>query len=177
MKRRLSTDEIESQVDAFRKHIVVHPKLEQVQNQVLKHIRNHDEITILLVVGAAGAGKSTLLKLVRQQLIADAADAMAADPGHIPAGLLEAVKPEHGKVEWRDFYIRLLIEIHEPLIGHKIPLPDEDPHDRSVPRYRRAVERALKHRRVHAVLIDEAHHLLTTSSGPALTDRLDLSNR
>src|SRR5664280_3187190 len=42
------------------------------------------------------------------------------DPARIPVVSVEAIAPESGSFNWRDHYKRLLHQLDEPLIDHKL---------------------------------------------------------
>jgi hypothetical protein len=97
---------------------------------------------------------------------------------------VEAVAPESGSFNWRDHYKRLLHQLDEPLIDHKLDRPTEAS-GASIPRfmppskavgteYRYAVEQAVRYRRPVAIMIDEAQHLGKIPSGRRLLDQLDV---
>jgi hypothetical protein len=47
---------------------------------------------------------------------------MEIDAGRIPFISIEAVAPDNGIFNWRDHYQRMLAQIQEPAIEHKIGL-------------------------------------------------------
>ena len=47
---------------------------------------------------------------------------MAADPGLIPAVMVEVILAASGKPDWADFYVRTLLALNDILIEHKIDL-------------------------------------------------------
>ena len=48
---------------------------------------------------------------------------------------VEAVAPESGSFNWRDHYKRLLHQLDEPLIDHKLGRPPEGSLAASIPRF------------------------------------------
>jgi AAA domain len=107
------------------------------------------------------------------------------DRTRIPVASVEAIAPESGSFNWRDHYKRLLHQLDEPLIDHKLGRQGEGSLTASIPRfmppskavgteYRYAVEQAVRYRRPVAVMIDEAQHLGKIASGRRLLDQLDV---
>jgi hypothetical protein len=97
---------------------------------------------------------------------------------------LEAAAPDSGQFNWKDYYIRALLALEEPLIGDKIDhgLLGHGRHgtgrvriqrSTSAPDLRRALEQCLRQRRVSVVIVDEAQHLRRLTSGRRLLDQMD----
>ncbi|MFT5030755.1 MAG: hypothetical protein ACI9VS_003213 [Candidatus Binatia bacterium] len=93
-----------------------------------------------------------------------------------------AFVPESGTFSWKDFYIRMLIKINEPLATEK-ELPPEAPSaallkklnnpSSTTAALRRALESCFLHRKTKVVLIDEGQHLQKTGTGRRLHDHMD----
>ena len=111
---------------------------------------------------------------------------MEIDAGRIPFISIEAVAPDNGMFNWRDHYQRMLAQIQEPAIEHKIGLERGEGERTGNGRYapwpkgftgyqlQQSIENALQHRRPAAVFIDEAQHLGRIASGRKLADQLDV---
>ena len=108
------------------------------------------------------------------------------DRGKIPVVGVEAVAPESGNFNWKDYFTRALIALEEPLIEHKINIDYNMPEIRrnseggivikqstSAAKLRQALENALFHRRPDIFFVDEAQHLSKKSSGQKLQNQLD----
>jgi len=98
---------------------------------------------------------------------------------------VECIAPESGTFNWRDHFVRLLLQMDEPLVDRKRNLEDPAragdrvmsfmPSTRAAgAAYHHATEQALRFRRPVAVLLDEAQHLARTGSGRRLSDQLDV---
>jgi AAA domain len=163
---------IQERIDYFTGHTMAHPHLNKAYQNILDAIYKAPGTSLIFVVGPTGVGKSTLLYRMEQKIIERNLADLEIDRGKIPIFGVESKSPELSQFEWKDFYIRLLEAINEPLIDKKIVY-----HDKSVNRsnsksqWRLAVESALKNRRPDAFYIDEAHHLAQLSSGQKLKDQ------
>lgn len=167
-------------LDHFRGYTVAHPLLKAADDAVMRALREPAGAAILIVVGPSGVGKTTL----RQRLIRRVTEAATVDrdPGRIPIIGLEAVAPDAGYFSWKDYYVRALTALDEPLVAHKRVAPvgrwanvEHVLGGRGVvaPELRRALEQALCHRRPAAVVVDEAQHLVKMASGRRLQDQFD----
>jgi hypothetical protein len=166
----------------FRRFTVRHPYLDEAYDALVCAVTEAQPGSILLVSGPAGVGKTTLLQRVEKYLIEEALGELEEDRGRIPAALIEAVAPDTGNFNWLDYYERLLKLLGEPLVNRKIETraaaPEESRRhparsEKTGRALRVAVEEALLHRRLSAVLMDEAQHLATISSGRKLFDQLN----
>lgn len=163
---------------------IAHPRLKDAHDAVLTALHQPTCPPLIFVIGPTGVGKTTLRCRMERQLIAEALPDLEHDPGRFPVVALEAVAPESGQFHWRDYYIRALLALGEPLLAHKIryrqdPRRDEpDPlvydHGAATPELRRALESCLRQRRPTAVIIDEAQHLRKMASARRLLDQMDL---
>ncbi|MCI0625298.1 MAG: ATP-binding protein [Acidobacteria bacterium] len=171
-------------VQYFKDFAVAHPLLVEAKDRLLEAITESAPNSLILVSGPTGVGKTTLLARVRQLLSIRVLEEMKTDPARLPVVTLEATPSESRSFSWRSHFKRLLREMNEPLIDCKRRLNPTDriaqmmspfPSDRGVTAdYHYAVEQALRYRRPHAVLIDEAQHLFALASGRRLEDQLNV---
>ncbi len=119
-----------------------------------------------------------------QRITTEMLKELESDPGRFAIVGLEAVPPDLGNFNWKDFYKRLLQQLDEPCINYKIKPPTlietGEPqrrtnrgHTAAGSELRQVAEDVLKHRHPSALLIDEAQHLAKMSSGRKLQDQLD----
>jgi hypothetical protein len=163
---------IQERIDYFTSHTMAHPHLNKAYQNILDAIYEAPGTSLIFVVGPTGVGKSTLLYRMEQKIIKRNLPDLEIDRGKIPVFGVESKSPELSQFEWKDFYIRLLEAINEPLIDKKIVYHDKAVNaSNSKSQWRRAVESALQNRRPDAFYIDEAHHLAQLSSGQKLKDQ------
>lgn len=163
--------------------VVAHPRLRETHEALLGAIRRSGGGSLVLVFGPTGVGKTTLRLRVEKQLIEEALPEMEKDPGRLPVVGLEAVASESGQFNWKDYYIRALMALDEPLIQHKVDYRKRALHRdgsgqpdtgrAAAPVLRRALEQTLLQRRPAAFILDEAQHLKKMASGRRLLDQMD----
>jgi hypothetical protein len=151
----------------------------------LKHaIQEPTGWAVIFVYGPTGVGKTTLRRRVEKHLKEAMMEALRQDPGMLPVVSLEAPAPDSHQFSWKDYYLRALVELEEPLIDRKLTHTAHTSFrggsgralsDPRVPgiELRLALESSLIHRRPKAFFIDEAQHLAKMRSGRKLQDQLD----
>jgi len=168
----------------FTTKVIAHPHLKAVHDAVMQAIQQPSGAALLFVVGPTGVGKTTLRRRIEQQLISDFLPTLSEHPARIPVVGVEALAPESGSFNWKDYYIRLLRALHEPLIGEKLDYGIRGMRENSagqlvigpsvvVAELRSTLEGCLRARQPAAVLIDEAQHLKKMTSGRRLLDQMD----
>jgi hypothetical protein len=93
---------------------------------------------------------------------------------------VEAISPDVGNFNWKQFYTIVLEALDEPCVNHKVKLLSHNDENEVVKRrlrangdLRQATEQSIKFRKPASLLIDEAQHLAKMSSGRKLQDQLD----
>jgi hypothetical protein len=113
---------------------------------------------------------------------------LAHDVERLPVVRIDAIAPESGSFNWKDYFRRLLISREEPeslidrkVLPHRSETASLSSNPKSIyyestigPRLRHAVEQTLRRRRPAAVLIDDAQHLAITGSGRKLLDQINI---
>lgn len=166
----------------FRDKVVAHPHLKEVHQQLWQAIRQPSGAPLIFIVGPTGVGKTTLRCRLEQQLWEAGQLEMEQDPGHIPVVGLEVAVADADRFSWRDYYLRALVALNEPMLDHKI-IPDsildqrvdlrKSSQYKVTSELRWALEQALRHRKPAAFIVDEAQHFKRTASGRRLLDQMD----
>lgn len=181
---RLLKQPIAERLAYFKTKMVAHEHLLVVHKELLYHVRCPGNASLILVFGPTGVGKTTLRLRLEQELYDEAEYAPEYPPGNIPILSVEAIASDSGDFRWRDYYIRCLMALDEPLINAKVTyqvrgINRSENGDLVVARdvvnsdLRRVLEKALLHRRPQAVLVDEAQHFRKVASGHRLLDQMD----
>lgn|SRR5271157_143098 len=170
-------------VRGFQAVTIAHPHLLVARQQLMAAITDGADNSLTFVLGPTGVGKTTLRVRIEKEIAANCMAELQNDKGRLPVVSVEAVAPESGNFNWKEHFKRLLEEMREPLIEHKldckgkgrkISLPVDLASRNSGAEYQYAVEQGLRYRRPAVVLIDEAQHLAKMSSGRRVLDQLDV---
>lgn len=183
--RRLLARPWPERLEDFRTYTLAHPHIVVARDRLMAAIRGMEPNSLILVMGPTGVGKTTLARKVEQLLISEQLEDMRTDHGRMPAISVEAIAPESGNFNMRDFFRRLLLQGAEPLVDRKLKgqaVEEEGTPARPfIPglrttglEYQYAVEQFLRYRRPAAVLIDDAQHLAIMASGRKLSVQLDV---
>jgi hypothetical protein len=166
----------------FAAKVVAHPRLVDAHRAVHDALRQPTAPSLIVLYGPTGVGKTTLRLRLEQQLITEALPALGKDTARVPVLAVEAIAPESGQFNWKDYYARALVALNEPLLDRKVMVnaainPDAvRPTIRrsaSAPALRWVLEQCLRQRRVGVCLVDEAQHLKRLASGRRLLDQMD----
>lgn len=168
----------------FVDKVIAHPRLQDVHRSLLNAIQQPTDASLILVFGPTGVGKTTLRRRIEKQLIDAALPDLAREPGRIPVVATEAVAPESGQFNWKDYYTRVLLALDDPFIQRRIDDVARGvryvgsgrslvERDAAAPALRRALEQSLRQRRPLALIVDEAQHLQKVASGRRLLDQMD----
>ena len=79
---------LQARLDAFSAFLVKHPRLEEMDQDLMRRISGRRRYTLLAIFGAAGVGKSTVMHRVAEKLRAE-----ELDPSVVPVVVIRA-KPE-----------------------------------------------------------------------------------
>ncbi|HEX4951479.1 MAG TPA: ATP-binding protein [Blastocatellia bacterium] len=182
--RHLLTQSATARRNYFRACTIAHPHLAEVYRRLRTEIATVEPGTLLFIYGPSGIGKTTLLQRLAQKVAEEMSAALVEDVSRIPLVTVEALSPETGNFNWKDFYRRLLLKLDEPCLDRKIiPWLQTAEYDEQKQLllgsrtagtvYRYTAEQVLRHRRPVALCIDEAQHLANVTSGRRLQSQLD----
>jgi energy-coupling factor transporter ATP-binding protein EcfA2 len=166
----------------FSSYTVAHPKLKEANESLTDAISEAIPGSLILVCGPPGVGKTTLRRRTEQRIVTEMLKELEADPGRFAVVGVDAISPDLGNFNWKDFYRRLLETMEEPCIAYKKKAPELNGNHGARPKtgpsgagteLRFVAEQVIKHRRPKTILIDEAQHLAKMSSGRKLQDQLD----
>src|SRR6266851_7932305 len=118
--RELLAEPAEVRLAYFAAKVVAHPRLTAAHQAVRDALRQPAGASLILVHGPTGVGKTTLRLRLEQQLLAEALPDLERDPDRVPVLAVEAVAPDSGQFKWKDYYVRALAALDEPLMAHKI---------------------------------------------------------
>jgi len=180
----LLTQSTAKRLDYFKSCTIAHPRLHEADQALRVAISEPTGELLVFFYGPTGVGKTTVLNRCKRQIIEERRKEMEDDPGWVPVVGMEAVSPERGDFNWRDYYIDALRAFDEPLVNRKIQIVEPGPERKNIPQYvprkidsrsvlRVALESAIRHRRPIGFFIDEAQHLAKISGGRKLQDQLD----
>ncbi|WP_445145024.1 ATP-binding protein [Dyella sp. Tek66A03] len=115
---------------------------------------------LIVVSGPTRVGKTTLGKRLAAELVKTKSD--QHDDGIIPLIRVEAATTNQGKFSTKHFTLRMLEELLDPIttIGDTMSLR----RNQSETHLRIQLERCLRYRKTRYILVDEAQHLLRTTS-------------
>jgi hypothetical protein len=186
--QRLLHQSAQEKLEYFKAYTVAHPALKQVDQAVWNALREPAGASLIFVFGPTGAGKTTLLAQIEKRLKDLSVSQMGYGRDLTPALRLDAVSPALNQFKWADYYQRALMLLQELRVEYTVdsrkPLPtltkvrrEPEFFSRSGPTDTAALrflfEQALKHRKLYAILIDEAEHIAKAARGSQLLDQLD----
>jgi hypothetical protein len=90
----------------FAAKVVAHPRLVDAHRAVHDALRQPTAPSLIVLYGPTGVGKTTLRLRLEQQLITEALPALEKETARIPVLAVEAIAPESGQFNWKDYYAR-----------------------------------------------------------------------
>jgi hypothetical protein len=174
-----------ARLQAFIDFKVKHPRLEEIDETLMRAIGGHRTYTLLPLYGTSGVGKSTVLKRV-----AERCRAIEPDSSCVPVVEVQASPEDVGASARLDYYRQILDQLrlrhvavndrvkHLTLLTHP-GKKSSDPAEWLD--MREAVVYAFDLLRVKGVFVDEAQHLMSVDTPHKPTSQLDwlkaLTNR
>lgn len=171
----------QDRLDRFKAFAARHPRLDQVEQEVLHAIWEPAGFAYLLVYGPSGVGKSTMMHHIVRRL-----NTSEGGTGSRPLLLLEVRPPDGALFHRTDYYRTALRHLGQTTFERRVMVdlnteqawekkggrrPASRYHDD--PELRYAMEDALRTQHVRAVVLDEAQHLMQSSQAATALDQLD----
>src|SRR5262245_58125236 len=110
----------ETRMAYFTGLTIAHPLLVQAYERLRRAVSEATSDSLIFIFGPSGVGKTTMMRRFERHLIEETNQELMADGGRIPVVSVEAVAPDSGSFNWKDFYKRLLMGLEEPLMDRKI---------------------------------------------------------
>lgn len=167
---------LQTRLEAFIDFKVKHPRLEEMDRDLMRLISGHRRYTMLALFGATGVGKSTVISRVARRLREE-----ELDPSVVPVVVIRASPEDIGASARLDYYRQVLAQLQ----GHvavrdrvkNLPLfanPERKSRDAAEwLDMRAAVHYALDLLRVKVVFVDEGQHLMYVDTPHKPTAQLD----
>ena len=97
---------LQTRLEAFIDFKVKHPRLEEMDRDLMQRISGHRRYTILAVFGATGVGKSTVMQRVAEKLRAE-----EPNPSVVPVVTIRASPEDVGASARLDYYRQVLKQL------------------------------------------------------------------
>lgn len=183
--KELLNGSIAERKNYFKNFFVLHKKLKEAIEHTVNIIDTPNKEKIVFVLGPSGVGKKELIRLTKEKLIERLDSNIIENPGCIPVVDVEAEAPEKGSFDFPALWKSVLEKMPEPMIRNKCGYEDTYVNNSNgnifrVSRIKRkadyfdVVHKTTKSRGTIALFIDEAHHMLKSSSGKNLNWSVDL---
>ncbi len=173
-----------ARLDAFKAFRVKHPRLEEIDRDLMRAIHGYRSYTLLALYGASGVGKSTVMKRVASRCREEEMDSSV-----VPVVMVQASPEDIGTSARLDYYRQILDQLRSHVAVKdrilNLALARHPGKKSSDPaewlEMREAVVYALELLRVKVVFVDEAQHLMYVDTPRKPTAQLDwlkaLTNR
>jgi hypothetical protein len=138
---------------------------------------------LIAVCGPTGVGKSTLGEFLVELEFKNQVQSLVESPGVVPAIRIEAPSSGEREFSWRLFFERIMNALEGDLDlprsaygvdpGTNATLRQRGPRPNRLADLRTAVERSLRHRQTHFIVVDEAAHLIRQCHPRRIEQQLD----
>ncbi len=97
---------LQTRLEAFIDFKVKHPRLEEMDRDLMRLIAGHRRYTMLALFGASGVGKSTVMQRVARRLREE-----ELDPSVVPVVVIKASPEDVGASARLDYYRKVLKQL------------------------------------------------------------------
>jgi AAA domain-containing protein len=112
-------------VQKFESFRTQHPFYNDAFNRTWALSTRGHSARVVIVCGPTGVGKSTLGGSLQTMANRAMESECEEDPSLVPSVLVKAIAPHGRGFSWKDFYIRTLEQLREPLIERKVFSPQQ----------------------------------------------------
>lgn len=169
---RLLESSLKERINYFRNFTAAHPHLIEVAERLVTALTEPDESSVIFLLGPTGVGKTTLLIRTVEKLIEQFMKEYEENKGRVLFAGFEAPTPDLRNFNWKDFYIRALEALEDPLVDIEDHLVARTYlHSSTKAALRLLLERNLRYRQPKLFYIDEAQNLGRVSTAKHLKDQ------
>lgn len=168
----------------FNKCIISHKRLDEAIDKTMCYLGSNVPERLILVCGPSGVGKKELINGVAQRIINAEEKNQNKTDSTIPVVEVEAIAPEAGSFGFKGLWLSALEKMKEPMLDRKISYTEVEGYDSNGNKvimskvikadYQKILQNTLYHRRVKALIINEAHHMLRVSTGKKANWSVDM---
>ncbi|MGF1538205.1 MAG: ATP-binding protein [Elainellaceae cyanobacterium] len=172
----LLNSSIERRIKYFEDYTLAHPHLVTAAERLVTSLNEPSGAAVIFLFGPTGVGETTLLRRTIQRISDQFLQELEKDEdkGRILFAGFEAPAPDLRIFSWKDFYIRALESLKDPLVDRSDPLVARTNGPSSTKaRLRLLLEKTLQHRRPKLFFFDEAQNLGKVSTAKHLKDQSD----
>ncbi len=176
----------EEKLKFFKNHTVSHTFFEKTFQELSFAIQDAQPGTIIFLYGPSGVGKTTMLQLIERFFTKKFLPDLKTNLEMIPVVRVNAVETDFVGFDWKDFFQRLLVKLHDPFPENKLNLISSEEVYQKVQKlidfrgyatsrkYRYTLENVIKHRQPKAILVDEAQHIGKVVTSRKLLNQLNV---
>lgn len=164
----------EKKLKYFQDLTVAHPNLVKAAESLVTSLSEPAGSAVIFLFGPTGVGKTTLLLRTVRKLTTQFMKEYEENKGKILFAGFEAPTPDLRNFNWKDFYVRALEALNDPLIDRDNHLLARmNIHCAAKARLRLLLEKNLQYRQPKLFYIDEAQNLGRVSTASHLQDQAD----
>ena len=154
------------------KTLINHRRFDECSTTLRARMLFQGESKLMIVVGPSGSGKTRAMLSAQKTITGLMQEELLDDHGRIPSVAFEVGATSIGNFAWGPFYHQYLAQLQVPLNPSRevmmemgLAPKEHGPHQ--------VLISAVKHRRPHVVLLDEANHLCQVSNPRLIAQQLN----